>query len=157
MMAGRPETTAAVVNGLLVLSVPLVSALVGSSVSRHNATSVTVRPPGYPRTTDVVSDLIPIAVVLLPFALLAGWRTHVYAKRWLDRKDRGWRAVAEAGACGLIVALANLAHGIVTRPKEAPPYVIFYGGVALVAGILVGLFLRATAMLVLKRHKPTVA
>ena len=65
--------------------------------------------------------------------------------------------VAEAGASGLILALLYLAPGIVTRPAEAPPYVIAYGGGALLLGVAVGLFLRTTAILVLKFRKPAAA
>jgi hypothetical protein len=85
--------------------------------------------------------------------VFTGWRTWVYARRWRERQDQGWRAVAEAGACGLLLALVYLARGILTRPAEAPPYVIAYGGAALLLGVLVGLFLRATAILVLRLHK----
>ena len=101
----------------------------------------------------MVPTLTRMIFVLLPFALLAGWRTWVYAKRWCDRHDRGWRAVGEAGACGLILALLFLARGIVTRPAEAPPYVIVYGGAALLLGVLAGLILRTTAILVLELRK----
>ncbi len=59
-------------------------------------------------------------------------------------------AALEAGLCGLGTALLYLAPGIVTRPMEAPPYVIVYGGAALILGLLVGLFLRAAAVLVLR-------
>jgi hypothetical protein len=34
------------------------------------------------------------------FALVAGWRTFVHAKRWLTDHDRSWRAVFEARAWG---------------------------------------------------------
>ena len=53
-----------------------------------------------------------------------------------------------------MLALLYLAPGIVTRPAEAPPYVIAYGGAALLLGVVVGLFLRTTAILVLKFFKP---
>ena len=65
--------------------------------------------------------------------------------------------VAEAGACGLILALLYLAPGIVTRPAEAPQYVIAYGGAALLLGVVVGLLLRTTAILVLKLFKSAAA
>ena len=52
-----------------------------------------------------------------------------------------------------MLALLYLAPGIVRRPAEAPPYVIAYGGAALLLGVVVGLFLRTTAILVLKLFK----
>ena len=150
-MQRRSESVAAVVNGLLVMLVPLAVLAAGNNVNPDDFdASVTADVPGAPRMWATIQILIPASLVLLPFALLAGWRTWVYARRWCDQQDRGWRAVTEAGACGLIVALLYLAPGIVTWPAEAPPYVIAYGGGALLLGLVVGLFLRTTAVLVLK-------
>ena len=157
-MHGRPENSAAVVNGLLVLLLPLAFLVLGSIVFDSDSdTSVTVRAPGSSGIARAVVILVQIGLVLLPFAALAGWRTWVYAKGWREQRVRGWQAVAEAGACGLVVALGYLAPGIVTRPTEAPPYVIVYGGAALILGLMVGLFLRMTAILVLKFHKSAAA
>ena len=157
-MQRRSESVAAVVNGLLVMWLPLAVLVAGSNINLDNFDgSVTADVPGAPRMWATIRILIPASLVLFPFALLAGWRTWVYAKRWCDQQDRGWRAVAEAGACGVIPALLYLAPGIVTRPAEAPPYVMAYGGGALLLGVVVGLFLRTTAILVLKFRKPAAA
>ena len=157
-MQRRSESVAAVVNGLLVMLLPLAVLVAGSNINLDNFdASVTADVPGAPRMWATIRILIPTSLVLFPFALLAGWRTWVYAKRWCDQQDRGWRAVAEAGACGLIPALLYLAPGIVMRPAEAPPYVIAYGGGALLLGVVVGLFLRTTAILVLKFRKSAAA
>ena len=150
----RSESVAAVVNGLLVVLVPVGLVLAGSSIYRDTFdASVTARAPGPPRMPRIIPVVFHMAIVLFPFALFTGWRTWVYAIRWCDRKDRGWRAVAEAGVCGLILPLLYLARGILTRPAEAPPYVITYGGAGLLLGVLVGVFLRTTAILVLKLRK----
>ena len=150
-MQRRSESVAAVVNGLLVLLLPLVILVAGDNINVDDFdASVTADVPGTPRIWTMVPILIRMSLVLFPFALLAGWRTWVYARRWCNQQDRGWRAVAEAGACGLILALLYLAPGILTRPSEAPPYVIAYGGAALLLGVLVGLLLRTIALLVLK-------
>ena len=157
-MQRRSESVAAVVNGLLVMWLPLAVLVAGSNSTLDNFdASVTADVPGAPRMWATIGILIPTSLVLLPFALFAGWRTWVYAKRWCDQQDRGWRAVAEAGACGVIPALLYLAPGIVLRPAEAPPYVIAYGGGALLLGVTVGFFLRTTAILVLKFRKPAAA
>jgi hypothetical protein len=92
------------------------------------------------------------ALVLLPFAALALWRTWVYAKRWTERQDNGWQAVAEAAGAGLLAAIAYLAPGILSRPTDAPAYVFVYGAAALILGAIVGLILRTTALLVLRLY-----
>jgi hypothetical protein len=72
--------------------------------------------------------LVQSALVLLPFATLAVWRTWVHAKRWRTRQSKGWQAVAEAGATGVIVAIVYLTPGILSRPTDAPAYLVVYGG-----------------------------
>jgi hypothetical protein len=118
---------------------------------------VTVRPPGVWPVLGMIGAAIEMSALMLPFAMLAGWRTWIHARRWHDRRSSGWPGVMEAGACGLVVPLVILAPAIVTRPLEAPPYVIAYGGVALIVGTGVGLILRTTALLVLKLERPAVA
>jgi hypothetical protein len=54
----------------------------------------------------------------------------------------------------LILALAILAGGILTRPSEALPYVVVYGGGAAVVGFVVGVILTVTAVAVLKFSTP---
>jgi len=63
---------------------------------------------------------------------------------------RGWSGVAEAAACGFVVALLYLAPGILRRPADALPYVAFYGTAAAIVGTIVGTFLRVTARIVLR-------
>ncbi len=46
--------------------------------------------------------------------------------------------------------LLVLLPGIVTRPREAAPYIIVYGGAALVVGLAVGVLLRMTALAILR-------
>jgi hypothetical protein len=82
--------------------------------------------------------------------VLAGWRTYVHATRARRGQGRGWQGVAEAGALGFVVALVVLAGGIATRPAEALPYVVFYGGAALMLGLGAGFVLWITAMIVTK-------
>jgi hypothetical protein len=52
----------------------------------------------------------------------------VHARRYCEQRAGGWQGVAEAGAAGLFIALIVLARGIMTRPGDAPPYVVVYGG-----------------------------
>jgi hypothetical protein len=96
----------------------------------------------------------------LTFAVLgavAGWRTWVHAQRYAAGQSRGWQGVGDAALCGFVVAILYLAPGIVTRPREAPPYVIFYGGAAAIVGGIVGVVLYTVARVVLRFPKSTPA
>jgi hypothetical protein len=152
----RPETAAAAVNGLLVLLLPPL-VFMAVAAARANPGSTTVHPAGWSPGLAVIQAFIAFATTMCPFALLAAWRTWVYATRWRDRGDSGWRAVAEAGTIGLAIPLLVLSPGIVTRPMEAPPYVIVYGGFGLIIGLGLGLLLRTTAIVVLRRSNRSVA
>ena len=155
-MRERSVTVAAAVNGLIMLILPLAVMLVGASLGLGVSND---SPPARPAShvVDVISFLIQMGTPLLPLSIFVGWRTSVYARRRRARQDGCWRAVLEAGGCGLVLALLVLAPGIVTRPMEAPPYVITYGGAALLLGLSLGLLLRTTALLVLKVCGPAAA
>jgi hypothetical protein len=139
-MRGHPEAAAAVVNAAIVMVVPLsyvwlIHALSGDTVDG--------------------AVLVRNAAMRVPFAALAAWRTWTHSKRWLTGQAALWRPVAEAAATAGVVALVYLAHGILTRPAEAPAFVIVYGGGALILGAIVGVFLRTTAVLTLRLNRVT--
>jgi hypothetical protein len=50
--------------------------------------------------------------------------------------------------------LFGLRNSIMTRTSEAPPYIIAYGGMAFVIGLVCGVVLWSTAMLTLKLARP---
>lgn len=152
-MTRHPERTAAVANGILVLLVPLLLLAVAAyAFDGESSTSVTVRAPRASAFRPLL-QLVPIVAVLLPFTIFAGWRTEVHARQWLEGRGAGWRGVVESGATALGVAVFVLAPGIVRRPAEAAPYVLFYGSAALIMGLLVGLMLRTTALVVLRLQR----
>ena len=93
-----------------------------------------------------------LIVLISPLALVAAWRTWVHAARYRSGGGNGWQGVLEAGAAGFVIALWVLAPGIAMQPTKAPPYVIVYGGAALILGLAIGVVLRMAAMLVLKRQ-----
>jgi hypothetical protein len=148
-----PGSVAAAVNAAIVVLLPVILLAAGSLVLDPDSnTSVTVRPPGAPVIGPIILALAQVAWWTLPFATLAGWRTWVYATRWQEQRRGSWLAVAEAGGWGLAVALVILAPGIVTRPMEAPPYLIGYGGFAVLVGLVLGLVLRTATLIVLRLH-----
>jgi hypothetical protein len=145
----RPEVIAAVTNGLLVFLSPIGLAVI-SALFENTNTSVTVRPPLSFENVAARSYMLAAPVLLCaPFAALAAWRTWVHAVRWRAGLGSGLRGILEAGLTGLIPMLVYLLPGIVSRPAEAPPYVIAYGGMAFVAGLVVGAILWTAAIVVM--------
>jgi hypothetical protein len=147
---------AAVVNGLLVFCVPVVLMLL-SLVTAFRRPWPDEMSAFRPSTSRVALEFIRVTLAIVALAAVAAWRTWVHAVRWQAGQGRGWQGVAEASACGLLVALLYLSPGIVTRPAEAPPYVIVYGGAAAVLGCVAGLVLRTTATVVLRVSKSAAA
>lgn len=153
----RPEVVAGIVNALIVWLLPIgfmaLGPLLFNSYSNNSTTVVGVDPTGAGRARMLMFWL-QVGGVLIPFAALAGFRTHHHASQ---RPPTSWRGVLEAGACGAAVALVVLLPGILTRPLEAGPYITVYGGAAMILGLIVGFFLRLTALLVLKFYPEPVA
>jgi hypothetical protein len=137
------------VNGLLVLAAPLFGAVMGA-LGGNSDTSAAV----YADTqVAVVAGRLmrsgPALLVVLPFALMAAWRTWVHAATWRAGLGSGAQGILEAGVTALVPMLLMLVPGIVTFPLDAPPYVVAYGGLALVAGLAVGMVLWVVARVVL--------
>lgn len=154
----RHAMVAAFVNGFVFSLMPLAMMLVAGALAQGSDTSTIVRPQGAaPVAVVIVSTWIEMWRTLLPLSLIAGWRTFVHARRRLKDDDHSWRGVLEAGLCGFLYVLVILARGIVTQPMQAAPFVIVYGGLGLILGLIVGLVLYATALLTLSVSKRAAA
>lgn len=134
---------------LLPIGLMGVVALFASDYSNGGTRVVGHLPPAehYAKLAEVIAGYV---TGVAPFAMAAAWRTFVHTKRWLETGALGRRGILEAGACGFAGAVIVLLPGIVTRPLQAPPYVIAYGGLSAIIGLAVGLVLWATATLTLK-------
>jgi hypothetical protein len=93
--------------------------------------------------------ILKAALVASPFAAFTAWRTFVHAERRIDRGDSGWQGVLEAGATGLLTALAYFAPMIAHGDLRIAGPVLVYGSIATVIGLLLGCLLRALALIVL--------
>lgn len=89
--------------------------------------------------------LAPLALVIAA----VGWRTFHYAKLVGEHRSSGARGILEAGGGGLAAAVVVLIPGILTRPTDAPPYVLFYGGAGFLVGALLGAVFWGSARLTL--------
>ena len=152
----RQARLAAVVNGCVILAVPGAFVLM-SVVADWNRPGPSEIASFRPSTSRLVIEALQFLLVFAALAGIAAWRTRVHAVRYVAGQASGWQGVGEAAGCALMVAVLYLAPGIVTRPREAPPYVIFYGGVAMVFGAIVGLVLRAIAIIVLRYSRSAAA
>src|SRR5262245_15937024 len=146
----RPATITALANAVVVYLLPRAFAHVVRTLRSppDTSTSVTAYGPDYlmSRATTIVWYVAAVS----PFAFAAAWRTFVHAQRWLEHHDRTWWGVLEAGACGLAGTVLVMLPGILTHPLQAPPYLIAYGTLTVLIGLVVGLILRVTALGVLK-------
>jgi hypothetical protein len=93
--------------------------------------------------------IVKAAVVATPYAALTAWRTWVYAARRIERQDSGWRGVLEAGATGLLTALAYFAPMIARGDLVVALPTLVYSVLATAVGLLLGCALRALALIVL--------
>ncbi len=155
----RPEEWAAVVNGLVVFSLPpiLFGALTLSAVP-YPAIGQSVSPAGSSSWPEAIRVVVGGAAAMVPYALVAAWRTWAHARRW-ESGDRGWRGIAEAGVCGVAAVLLGLLPATIRHPAQAPPYLIAYGLFGFIGGLPIGLLLFLTARLVLwlTRERATAA
>jgi hypothetical protein len=123
-MRRRSEVVAALANFFVVQLLPsgIVGVLaIGSSLGiGAKANEVTVHPPGWTPVIPIAVTAFQLGLVMLPFALLAAWRTWVHAKRWLEFGTSGWEGVGEAAACGLATLLVMLLPGIPRAPDSSP-------------------------------------
>src|SRR5262245_22325748 len=144
----KPETTTAIVNGLLVLVVPL-AYLAWSQVADEMGSDI-ARPPGASAINRIVERLAWAASVLLPFAALTAWRTRTYARKVIAGASEGWWSVAEVAACGAAVILIMGVPGVPSRPLGYVPVLILWAlTVGGSVGAFVGVILRFTGLLVL--------
>jgi hypothetical protein len=154
-----PETTAALVNTGLILLAPTAVYVAISIVSalgffdRGNTVTAYVT-PATTRALQAAVTVLRMTIALLPFAAIAGWRTWVHARRYLAGTGTGLQGILEAGWLGFLDMLFGLRNSIMTRTSEAPAYIIAYGGMAFVIGLVCGAVLWSTAMLTLKLARP---
>ncbi len=142
---------AALVNAVVVLCLPSIVIGIGLLKALSDpGHSWPVHPANWSPWPEIIGIFAGSAVFVSPFALLAAWRTWVHARRWRSGSHgRSLQGVAEAGACGLGVAVLILLPATILRPSQSPPYLAAYGGLGFVVGIAVGLVLLAAAAVVL--------
>ena len=144
----RTATLVALVNAAVVYLLPLAFVgLLAAFAPLSNGSSVSARGPDY--LQHQLQFWASYAMAGAPFAMAAAWRTFVHAKGWLERGDRGWRGVLEGGACGFAAALLILLPASLMHPSQAPPYLLAYGGLALLVGLAVGAILYCSAIVTL--------
>lgn len=148
----RSAMVVALVNALVVYLLPLAFAAAVSLFAplRNGTTVVGVDPDRARVWSNRIQFIAAYLMGLAPFAMVAAWRTFVYARRWLERGSYGFMGILEGGLCGLAGAVLVLLPASIMKPAQAPPYLIAYGGMAAILGLGVGLVLWVTGSLVVR-------
>jgi hypothetical protein len=94
-------------------------------------------------------------LALSPFSMLVIWRSYVHARAYRIRPSSVWRgpceAAAIAGGLALLVMLAATARTWSREPSGLIfEYISFYVIATALVGLMTGVVLAATAMLVLR-------
>src|SRR4051794_40477107 len=105
----RAILIAAWLNGALVGLVPFAAVL--TSGLNDDA----VRPQGVSSLPPIL-NVLPLLYVFGALGALAGWRTQVHARAYVERNAAGWLATLEPAALGLAIALFLLGNGIRSNP-----------------------------------------
>ena len=149
--AGR----AAIVNAALIVLVPF------AFLTYADYISDAVRP--VPRTLPMaagyaVRTLITVLPILLPLSFFVGWRTYVHARAYRERRASVWRGPLESAAVAGGIALLVMLRMTMPVWTSRPPlllagYISFYVIGTAIAGLLLGMMLASTALLVLRVSK----
>lgn len=143
----------ALVNAVVVYSLPLLFVAIVSFLRSNpngSTTVVGIDPDRAAALNRRVQFLAGYCLFMAPFAMAAAWRTFVHAVRRMEGTGTGAQGIFEAAACGFLGAVLVLLPGILTKPLQAPPYVVVYGGLSAIVGLAVGLILWISAATTLK-------
>ncbi len=143
----EPAIQAALVNGALFLLVP------AAWVAYIDYASDVVRPHPATLSSSIVRAL-PTFLVCVPVATFVAWRSYVHAVAYLSGGATLWRGTLESAAVAAALALAVMFRmTLATWSREPAPmvvaYIAFYVIATAIIGLLLGLALSATALLVL--------
>ena len=143
----QPEFIAAALNGSLILFGPMIVA----AIAIYTSTAVRPSPP---TVLSSMIEALPMALGLIPAALLVGWRTYIHALAYRRNRLTVWRGPAESAAIAGVIAFLVMAGATAAAWAREPPtlviaYISFYVGATALVGLAVGLILAATALLVL--------
>ncbi len=142
----QPEFKAAVFNGGLILLVPVIWSvyLVYTDTAVH---------PSPPTLLSSAVAVLPALFFLAPVAILVAWRTYVHARAYRLTSTL-WRGPVESTAIGGGIALMIMIPATAGAWAREPFYLVivynaFYVGATAVVGLVLGLILAATAVLVI--------
>lgn len=144
---------AALANGSITLLAPTLLAAI--AVYR----SETVRPVP-PTALSSTLDALPVAAGALPIAVLVAWRTYVHAHAYRFANGSVWRGPSESAAIAGGLAAVIMLNATARTWRREPfhlvaAYIGFYVGATAFLGLVLGLALAATALLVLRLRRET--
>jgi len=147
----HPEDVVAIANTLVVLLLPPLAIWLAMTFfpSPSAGTTVHADESFAANAARAAEGFAVFEMVLLPFAVVAGWRSWVHARRYRQGVSTGWQGVLEGGAAGFLGALIPLLPAIAMRPTQSPPYIITYAGGSMILGCAFGLVLCISALAIL--------
>jgi hypothetical protein len=151
----HPEDVVAFVNALVVLLLPPLLIWLGMTLFPSSSAGSTVHADESfaANAARAAEGFAMFEIVLLPFAVAAGWRSWVHARRYRQGLASGWLGIVEAGLAGFLPAALLLLRA--TLPWRAPAslmagYVLFYAGGSMILGLAFGVVLCVSALAVLR-------
>lgn len=143
----KPEVQAAVLNGALILIAPAVFA------AYLDYTWDAVRPV-QPTVFSSAVRALPALLAFAPVSLLVAWRSYVHARAYRMNPLTVWHGPCEAaGIAGGLALLVMLSGTAGTWSREPSlliiAYIAFYVVATALVGLILGVVLAASAMLVL--------
>jgi hypothetical protein len=113
--------------------------------------------PYEPTLVSSTLRALPVLFGAAPIAVVVGWRTYVHARSYRQRPRTVWHGPAESAAIGGGIALLILVRATAATWAREPShlvlaYIAFYVGATALAGLLLGVVLATSALVVL--HVP---
>lgn len=150
----EPAIQAALVNGALIALVPT-AFMVYADYAWEGAR------PYVPTIGRSMLRGVPVLMACVPVAMLVAWRSYAHALAYVQRRSAIWRGPLESAAVAGGLALAQMiVMTLATWAREpasrVAAYIAFYAIAFAFIGLLLGIVLAVTAMLVLAGRRDAI-
>jgi hypothetical protein len=114
--------------------------------------------PFQPTVLSSAIRALPLMLPLIPVSLLVAWRSYVHARAYRISPLSVWRGPSEAAAIAGGLALLVMGSATARTWTREPPllvmkYIAFYVVATALVGLMLGVVLAASAVLVLRLRR----